>query len=191
MLALLVSDDPRRSADRILNRLVQIHQARGGAILRPRDEQVEIWMSSGLSLAAGAELPVRWADHGGDLAAGRPVVEPGFALFPAMLGDEMVAAVYLAQPEGLSAQGATVFGSAIAQAVRASDTVGTRRAPEASPAEEARLQMLSFLERNDWNIAAVARLLGVTRRTVYMRLRSFGIERRHVPKLYKKMPVLG
>jgi hypothetical protein len=191
MLALLVSDDPRRSADRILNRLVQTHLARGGAILRPRDGRVEIWMSSGLSLNAGADLPIRWADHGGDLAAGRTVSEPAFALFPAMLGHEMVAAVYLAQPQGLSAQGAAVFGAAIAQAVRASDTVGTRRAPEASPAEEARLQMLSLLERNDWNIAAVARLLGVTRRTVYMRLRSFGIERRHVPKLYKKMPVLG
>ena len=191
MLALLVADDPRRSADRILNRLVQIHVARGGAILRPRDGQVEVWMSSGLSLAAVAEMPVRWADHGEALAAGRPVFEPAFALFPAMLGNEMVAAVYLAQPEGLSAQGAAVFGAAIAQAVRASDTAGTRRAPEASPAEEARLQMLSLLERNDWNIAHVARLLGVTRRTVYMRLRSFEIERRRVPKLYKKMPVVG
>lgn len=191
MLALLVSEDPRRSADRILNRLLQIHLARGGAILRLLEGQVEVWMSSGLSLAAVAELPVRWADHGADLAAGRSVFEPAFALFPAMLGDEMVAAVYLAQPEGLSVQGAAVFGAGIAQAVRASDSVGTRRGPEASPADEARLQMLSLLERNDWNIAVVARLMGVTRRTVYMRLRSFGIERRRVPKLYKKMPVLG
>jgi hypothetical protein len=191
MLALLVSEDPRRSADRILNRLLQIHLARGGAILRSRDGQVEIWMSSGLSLAAMAELPARWADHGNALTAGRPVFEPAFALFPAMLGDEMVAAVYLAQPKGLSVQGAAVFGSGIAQAVRASDSVGTRRGPEASPADEARLQMLSLLERNDWNIAVVARLIGVTRRTVYMRLRSFGIERRRVPKLYKKMPILG
>ena len=31
--------------------------------------------------------------------------------------------------------------------------------------------------------------MGVTRRTVYLRLRSFGIECRHVPKLYKKLPV--
>jgi transcriptional regulator of acetoin/glycerol metabolism len=51
--------------------------------------------------------------------------------------------------------------------------------------------MLTLLEGNDWNIADVARRLGVTRRTVYMRLRSFGIERRRVPKLYKKMPVSG
>jgi hypothetical protein len=191
MLALLVSEDPRRSADRILNRILQVHLARGGAILCPRGAQVEIWMSSGLSLAAMAEVPVRWAHHGQTLTAGRPVFEPGFALFPAMLGDEMVAAVYVAQPEGLSVQGAAVFGAGIAQAVRASESVGTRRGREASPADEARLQMLSLLERNDWNIAAVARLLGVTRRTVYMRLRSFGIDRRRVPKLYKKMPVLG
>jgi hypothetical protein len=35
MVNILVSDEPRRSADRIVTRLVQIHQARGGAILRP------------------------------------------------------------------------------------------------------------------------------------------------------------
>lgn len=149
-------------------------------------------MSAGLSLGAVAELPVRWADHGETLVSGRSVVEAGYALFPAMLGNEMVAALYLAQPESSTAADAWVFGAAIAQAVQASDEMpGARRLPEASPAEEARLQLLSLLERNDWNIAEVARLLGVTRRTVYMRLRSFGIERKHVPKLYKKMPVEG
>ena len=192
MLSILVADDPRRSADRILTRLIQIHQARGGAILRPRQEQADIWLSAGLSLAAVAELPVRWADHREDLAAGRPVVEPGFALLPAMLGEEMVAALYLAQPEGLAAGDARLFGAAIAQAVRAAEaSPGARRVPETSPTEEAKLHMLSLLERHEWNIAEVARLLGVTRRTVYMRLRSFGIERKRVPKIYKKMPVEG
>jgi hypothetical protein len=192
MLALLVADDPRRSADRILTRLVQIHQARGGAILRPRQDQAEIWLSAGLSLSGVAELPVRWADHRAALAAGESVVEPGFALLPAMLGDEMVAVLYLAQPESLAATDARVFGAAIAQAVQAATSAGgPRRVPEKSPTEEARLQMLSLLERHEWNIAEVARLLGVTRRTVYMRLQSFGIERKHVPKIYKKLPVEG
>jgi transcriptional regulator of acetoin/glycerol metabolism len=75
--------------------------------------------------------------------------------------------------------------------VLASDKAEPRPAVQASPAEQGRLQLLTQLERTDWNIAEVARLLGVTRRTVYMRLRSFGIERRRVPKLYKKMPVSG
>ncbi len=192
MLALLVSDDPRRSADRILNRLIQIHQARGGAILRPRNGQVEVWLSYGLTLAGLAELPVRWADHSQALSEGRAVVEPGFALLPAMLESEMAAALYLAQPEGFSAADARVFGTAIAQAVRASESGPVApRVPEMSPTEEAKLQLLSLLERNEWNLAKVARLMGVTRRTVYLRLRSFGIERRHVPKLYKKLPVEG
>jgi ActR/RegA family two-component response regulator len=192
MLAALVADDPRRSADRILTRLIQIHQARGGAILRLRQDQAEIWLSSGLSLSAVAELPVRWADHRAALAAGQPVVEAGFALLPAMLGDELVAVLYLAQPEDLTVGDARLFGAAIAQAVQAAEAgPGARRTPETSPTEEARLQLLSLLERHEWNIAEVARLLGVTRRTVYMRLHSFGIERKHVPKIYKKMPVEG
>ena len=188
MLAVLVADDPRRSADRILGRLMQIHRARGGAILLQRGRQAEVWLSAGLSLAALVEMPVRWTDHERSLAAGRSVVEPGFALLPAMLGNEMVAAIYLAQPEGAAFDDTRVFGTAVAQAVRAS--LG-HRAPELRPAEEARVQLLSLLERNDWNIAHVARLLSVTRRTIYMRLRSFGIERRRVPKLYKKLPALG
>jgi ActR/RegA family two-component response regulator len=192
MLALLVADDPRRSADRILTRLVQIHQARGGAILRPQQEHVEIWLSAGLNLGAVAELPVRWADHREALAAGNSVVEPGFALLPAMVGNEMVAALYLAQPEGLAVSDARVFTTAIAQAVRAAEGAGaTPPTPRLSPTDEARLQLMSLLERHEWNIAEVARLLGVTRRTVYMRLRSFEIERKHVPKIYKKMPVQG
>jgi ActR/RegA family two-component response regulator len=190
MLALLVADDPRRSADRILTRLVQIHQARGGAILRPHKDQAEIWLSSGLSLSGVAELPVRWADHRAALAAGRSVVEAGFALLPAMHGDEMVAALYLAQPEDMAVGDAQVFGAAIAQAVQAA-AAGPRWAPETSPTDEARLQLLSLLERHEWNIAEVARLMGVTRRTIYMRLNSFGIERKRVPKIYKKMPVEG
>jgi transcriptional regulator of acetoin/glycerol metabolism len=108
-----------------------------------------------------------------------------------MRGGEMVAALYLAQPEGLSAADAAVFGTAIAHAVLASEAGEPRPEAQASPAEQGRLQLLTLLNQTDWNIAEVARQLDVTRRTVYMRLRSFGIERRRVPKLYKKMPVGG
>ncbi len=192
MLAVLVADDPRRSADRVLGRLVQIHRARGGAVVRPRGPQAEVFLSAGLSLTAVAELPVRWRDHVRALASGRPVVEEAFALLPAMLAGEMVAAIYLAEPRVTSFGDTHVFGSAIAQAVRVADRLDAS-APLAvlQPAEETRLQLLALLEQNHWNIARVARVLGVTRRTVYMRLRSFGIERRRVPKLYKKLPVLG
>ena len=84
--------------------------------------------------AAVAELPVRWADHADNLAAGRSVVEPGFALFPALRSGQLVAALYLAQPESLSLPEAAVFTNAIAEAVLASDNAEPRPAVQASPA---------------------------------------------------------
>jgi len=192
MLALLVADDPRRSADRILTRLIQMHLASGGAILRPREAQVEIWLSAGLNLSAVTELPMRWEDHRDALAAGQSVLEPGYALVPAMLGRDMVAVLYLAQPQGVAVADARVFSAAIAQAVLAADASPVAaRSPETSSTQEAKVHMMSLLDRSEWNIAEAARRLGVTRRTVYMRLRSFGIERKHVPKILKKIPVEG
>jgi transcriptional regulator of acetoin/glycerol metabolism len=46
----------------------------------------------------------------------------------------------------------------------------------------ARQQLLVLLEKNEWNIARVARLMSVTRTTIYNRIAKLGIERRHVPK---------
>ncbi len=49
-----------------------------------------------------------------------------------------------------------------------------------SNAEAASLHLL--LDHNEWNVSRVARVLGVTRMTVYNRLRRFAIQRRRVPK---------
>lgn len=54
-----------------------------------------------------------------------------------------------------------------------------------TPSEANKAKLIRVLEANDWNIAKVARELGVTRRTLYMRLAAFGIERKKVPRLAK------
>jgi transcriptional regulator of acetoin/glycerol metabolism len=43
-------------------------------------------------------------------------------------------------------------------------------------------QLRQALARHEWNLSAVARRLGVTRRTVYMRMARFGIARKRIPK---------
>jgi transcriptional regulator of acetoin/glycerol metabolism len=43
-------------------------------------------------------------------------------------------------------------------------------------------KILLELHANEWNISRVARRLGVTRRTVYLRLDRLGIERVRIPK---------
>jgi hypothetical protein len=49
-------------------------------------------------------------------------------------------------------------------------------------ADMEREKMLLLLNRNEWNIARVARMMGVTRRTVYLRLERYNIPRERVPK---------
>ena len=43
-------------------------------------------------------------------------------------------------------------------------------------------ELLLLLNRTDWNIARVARMLGVSRRTLYVRLEKYRIPREHVEK---------
>jgi hypothetical protein len=71
-------------------------------------------------------------------------------------------------------------------AVRASRQPGGLRSIDllarTSAAELQRHQLVATLDGNEWNISRVARILGVTRRTVYMRMRKFRVPRRRVPK---------
>jgi transcriptional regulator with GAF, ATPase, and Fis domain len=54
---------------------------------------------------------------------------------------------------------------------------------ERTPVEDLeREKLLLLLNRNEWNIARVARLMGVTRRTIYLRLARYRIPRERVRK---------
>jgi transcriptional regulator with GAF, ATPase, and Fis domain len=65
----------------------------------------------------------------------------------------------------------------------ASATVEVAAFLESTPREEIeRRQLLTILERNEWNLARAARILGVTRATIYKRMGRFGIQRLRVPK---------
>ena len=45
-----------------------------------------------------------------------------------------------------------------------------------------RAGLLRVLQDAEWNVARAARVLGVTRRTVYLRLQRYGIDRQRIPK---------
>src|SRR5437016_6253274 len=57
-------------------------------------------------------------------------------------------------------------------------------------AEIERQRLMAALERHEWDIARVARLIGVTRRTIYLRLKRYKIHRQRVPKTLKPCPPL-
>ena len=187
MIESLVADDPRRSADRLLSKLCDIAGASGGAILVPDGSSVSVLLSFRLSLSGLGSLPIRFNDHQARLVKGEMVSAGGFSI-ASIQGDGETRAgwVYLENPKSTDQRELKPFLLALTKAI-APLTEGIARVPNVNRADANRANMVRILEENDWNIARVSRELGVTRRTLYMRLSAFGIARKKVPRLAKPL----
>lgn len=126
--------------------------------------------------------------------------DPGpasLAVVPVFNGDELVALLYVDSfdPHFLTApdlERMGKFSRIVAKAISDTGAPHERRDSRAeawetylerTPVEDMeREKLLLLLNRNEWNIARVARLMGVTRRTVYLRLQRYNIPRERVPK---------
>jgi transcriptional regulator with GAF, ATPase, and Fis domain len=121
-----------------------------------------------------------------------------FAVVPVFDGEALVALLYVdsLDPHFCAShdlERLTKFSRIVAKAVNETATPArgqsTRSADawetylERTPVEDMeREKLLLLLNRNEWNIARVARLMGVTRRTIYLRLQRYNIPRERVPK---------
>ena len=121
-----------------------------------------------------------------------------FVMVPVMGNDGLSAVLYVdsMDPHFCTAQDLerlSKFSRIIAKAVGENVGVNIERAPSRAEAWESYLErtpvedmerekLLLLLNRNEWNIARVARLMGVTRRTIYLRLQRYNIPRERVPK---------
>jgi transcriptional regulator with GAF, ATPase, and Fis domain len=119
-----------------------------------------------------------------------------FAIAPVLEDDALLALLYVdsQEPHFCDAHDLdrlTKFSRIVAKSVH--DTAAPSRAAgggdswesylERTPVEDMeREKLLLLLNRNEWNIARVARMMGVTRRTVYLRLQRYNIPRERVPK---------
>jgi hypothetical protein len=126
-------------------------------------------------------------------AADRPG-PASLALVPVLQDERLLALLYVDSQEPHFCDSHDVerlakFSRIIAKSV--TETASPRRgSPDAwetylerTPVEDMeREKLLLLLNRNEWNIARVARMMGVTRRTVYLRLQRYNIPRERVPK---------
>ena len=161
------------------------------------DVMPAIWEARAESLRQGETLYVpdctteRWLP----LAPGGPSNPASLAVVPVFADEALVALLYVDSgvPRFCDAHDLERLGKfsrIIAKAV----TDSAAPAPvvpaeswesylERTPVEDMeREKLLLLLNRNEWNIARGARLLGVTRRTVYLRLQRYGIPRERVPR---------
>jgi len=120
----------------------------------------------------------------------------GFAVVPTFEGEELIALLYVDSLDPHFCEEHDLarlqkFSRIIAKAVGESSTESAPASPanvwetylERTPVEDMeREKLLLLLNRNEWNIARVARLMGVTRRTVYLRLQRYNIPRERVAK---------
>jgi hypothetical protein len=184
LAALLVGPDPRLAADRTLGFLIARSRAKGGAVLQLREGEPVPFTTRDLSAARLSESAALWRTHHAQLEAGRTVRSDGGVMVALRDEGTLAGALYL---EGATTFDETGVGASLLTLTKA---VGTRDRvenlasylPAVPAAEILREQMVAALDRNEWNISKVARVLGVARRTVYLRLERYGIPRKRVPK---------
>ena len=205
------ADDPRRLGERTIDVVLSLVEGRCGAVFTLDDDRLLLFASRGVDQHALDAAQAIWSARADALRQGESFYAPEPAAIPGLKGQArpgpesatvvpvlqdsiLVALLYIdsAEPHFLNnadRDRLSKFARIIAKAV--TQTAGARpsRAEawetylERTPVEDMeREKLLLLLNRNEWNIARVARLMGVTRRTIYLRLQRHNIPRERVPK---------
>lgn len=197
LAALLVAGDPRGAADRTLEFLLSLNRARAAVVFALDGDRLILFSGRSYSLDAVATTQAAWADHRAALTTGQVLrasdSRATYAIAPLIENGSVVALLYLDVAAGtdwsaLDVGSLTAFGVALAQAVIAAASASPAPSPieaylsRTSDDEIARERLLLLLVQNEWNISRVARLMGITRRTIYHRLQRHGIPREKVDK---------
>jgi transcriptional regulator with GAF, ATPase, and Fis domain len=156
------------------------------------------WAAQKESLRRGETfyVPDRGAERRLPAVLGERPGPASFAIAPVREEEELLALLYVdsLDPHFCDAhdiERLSKFSRIVAKSVH--DTASPRSSAATADSWEAYLErtpvedmerekLLLLLNRNEWNIARVARMMGVTRRTVYLRLQRYNIPRERVPK---------
>jgi hypothetical protein len=191
-LAILVAGDPRRQACKLLDHLAARCKAKEAAVVTVVADELASFAGEVL-LSRFTALQLLWKVEVKDLRAGRPVLGDDFSVLPLLDSRTLIGLLFVAGGVGLELKDPAVVALAAAiKVAREHPLPDDADELEVVPATEfERRRLLAALERHEWNIARVARLIGVTRRTIYLRLKRYKIDRQRVPKTLKICPPLG
>ena len=203
--------NPHRLAERTLEVVMALVDGRSSGVFAAADERLTLFASRGIDQHVLDAVETLWQRAKGQLKSGSPVYVPdcradrglasqapggpaSVAMFPVFDGDRLVALLYVdsALPhfcppsdiERLRRFSRVLVGAVRPDAAEAPlKPTGWEAYLERTPVPDIeRQKLLLLLNRNEWNIARVARLMGVTRRTIYLRLQRYNIPRERVYK---------
>jgi Bacterial regulatory protein, Fis family/GAF domain len=184
-------------AEKTLDAVADFADARSAALFLREQQGMRLFASLDIDRSGLEDVARTWARSRAALTRGQIVVdqrvEGTSAVAPVLNAERLAGLLYVRTGEPRFAddrdrKALAQFASIAAIALSAPDEppVGDAAVEQylgRTVADDvARRQLLVLLERCEWNIAHVARLVGVTRATVYNRIARLGIERRHVPK---------
>jgi hypothetical protein len=201
---------PHRLAERTLEVVMALVDGRSGGVFAVSGERPTLFASRGIDQYVLDAMATLWQRRPAEIRRGAPVYVPecsadhelcggaagpaSLALLPVLDGERVLGLLYVdsvephfCTPKDL--ERLAMFSRLFARALRR----GGETAPEPATSLEAYLErtpvsdierqkLMLLLNRNEWNIARVARLMGVTRRTIYLRLQRYNIPRERVYK---------
>lgn len=196
---LVVPTDPEAFQNRLFAVILGTLQASRVTLFAVEDREVRLAAGTSISQDSVDHARRVWDAERAQLEAGRIHVESVAAgagrsytvvvpvCAPRILGLLSVELAKAPQAEDLDVLKRLTHVAAIAfREAGSSRVLAFSRADEylrgLTPNEIMRDKLLIELHANEWNIARVARRLGVTRRTIYLRLERFGIKRVRILK---------
>lgn len=200
VVELVASEEPRRSAERTLGLLVRVNRCRAGAIFAIDGGKPKLFVGHSIDQDALDIVQSVWSSNRKTLQGGELVRDDkkdkqrSFAVLPVLVKESFCGLLFL---DGVGSRDLPtwrlndfapflrIVGRALqaaAMGIEGPSSTEDTLAWRASLQEDDREQLMRHLEQNEWNIARVARIMGVTRVTIYHRLARFGIRRRKVPK---------
>ena len=189
IVRLLVSHDPRRSADGTLGLLLRHLDADGAACFRIVGQRLVLFAARSVDQVALDRVADIWQDAREAVLDGQLYdAEVGFAIIPIRTAESVAGVLYVGADRGfvLDQEAIGHFVPLLGAALEAEPTGCSPRLDSyierTPPAQFEREQLYLLLERHEWNIARVARVKGVARLTIYEQMRRWGIERRRVLK---------
>jgi transcriptional regulator with GAF, ATPase, and Fis domain len=206
---LVAAEDPRALAERMLDALIALSNGRRGALFSREHGTVKLFSSRGVDQAVLEFVQTSWNLREALFQEGRVLVAPSEAAGEIRPPEDVTSAAVVPVSDGQRLIGLLYVDSndkrfttedelyALNQfariGARALATPGSPKRSslldvetyleKTSPDEIAKEQLLVLLDRHEWNISRVARLIGVTRQTIYTRLQRYGIERQRISKL--------
>jgi hypothetical protein len=149
------------------------------------DGQGDLKLFASHQIDQGALDAVReaWGGKQGALRTGQSATTERGLITPLVVGGNLVGLLFLGQAgnQDLGRLGRVL--EILARAIQSGSSSPDRSEwaaflEKTSPEEVAREQLVLLLEQNEWNVARVARLKGVTRPTIYNWLERYGIKRK-------------